>query len=136
MKQILFAFLLLLSFSCHAQKKGDNTFLFPPSVPIDRFKIVLFQNGYSIENNDTVYLSTDTKAVPKTSVIMKFIVAKTDTAIFLKGMVKPAVTLGNFQADFSVAYFGGMKGSQVRDSWNEANRIALLIDSSVRYLKQ
>ncbi|MEP6845612.1 MAG: hypothetical protein ABI861_06400 [Panacibacter sp.] len=134
---IIIMFLQIVSF---AQKKKDNTIVLLDDVTLSKIKTILFQNGYSIENNDSLYINTTPQQVAKTAAIVKFLIARTETAIYIKGLVKPVVDIQfgetKVSNDFSIIYYGGMKGSILKDSWNELQRISLLLSDNIKYIQQ
>lgn len=127
--------LLLIPFNSLAQKKGDNIIILH-NTNYKAIKSVLFQNNYIVENDDTSYINTASRQIPKTAAIVKLMFQITDTAVYLKGLLKPIITLVKGDYDFMPVNFRGAKGSQMRDSWNELNRIALILSKEVVYKKQ
>lgn len=121
------------------QKKGDNTIVVDTLVQSSRLKSILFQNGLTQINSDSFLIATSDKEMPRLS-YLKLNILKTDTAIYIKGMLRIpglAILFGNdIGKDYNPVAYYKAKGSYVRDAWDEMNRIALLFGSKVRYLKQ
>ncbi len=103
-------------------------------------KQVLFTKGYSINNIDTMFISTAEKTVEKSVMIIKLLIARINGNTYLKAQGKTSSTITLFgatvQDDFSPVEFRGMKGSPLMQAWNEMNKIAKELSDNVTYLKQ
>lgn len=137
MKNLLFV-LLIISGGIKGQTKGDNTIKLPYTA-YDSVKFALFKNGYNL-NSDTSYIITSEKPVSGTAIVMKLLIFRTKDATFIKGQIKPMVSLElsgtKTESEFSNLLFTGGKSSPIRKTWNEMDRIAKFISSQVNYLKQ
>lgn len=139
MKRILFIMLLLVTTNGMAQTKKDNVFILP-GLPLEKIKSVLFLNGYSIENNDTTYISTSSKEAGLSAMAVKLMFYRTDTATYLKALAKLTVSI-NFggvktEDDFAPLTFAGAKSSPNKRAWYEVDKIAKALSSNVTYAKQ
>jgi len=131
--------LLLIPAFCFSQNKGDNA-ISVPYASYNSIKSTLFNNGYTLINNDTVYLATSSKQVPNSAIALKMIIFRSDSLTYVKGLIKPTVTLQlygtNVDADFTDLTFKGSKNSPIRKVWNEMDKIAKQISPNVEYLNQ
>lgn len=139
MKIIILAMLLIPGYM-QAQKKGDNTIMIPRDVSMTQIKTVLFKAGYALIGEDTIFINTAEKQVPKSSILLKIMMARIDSVTYIKAQSRVSSTITVFgatvQDDYATLEFSGMKGSPVRDAWNEMDRIAKLISPEVSYIKQ
>lgn len=141
MKHILTILILFIATTvCNAQSKGDNTIVIDSTVNLNDVKTVLFQNGYMIQGTDSIFITTSSKEMSKDAVAVKLMLLKTDTALYVKGLFKPTLSLQIWgvktESDFEQLYFGGEKRSPFRKAWNEMDRIAKLLSSKIKYVKQ
>ena len=145
-KQLIFLLIFFnsLSICIFAQKKKDNTFVIPQYINMHEIKTVLFQNGYTFENSsDTSFLNTSSKKLPNSFISIKMSFAITDTALYIKGMVKSdkndpltVALIGKSDAEpdfMQVEYFKIFK-KQI--DWDEINRIAKILSPEVYYIRQ
>ncbi len=138
MKKLLIL-LLFTPFFCFSQSKGDNTINLS-YVEYDSVKFMLFKNGYNLNNNDSTYITTSPKTIKGTAIALKLLIYRTNNETFIKGLIKPVVSLEllgtKTDTEFSELYFGGGKNSPMRKTWNEMDRIAKLFSNNIGYLKQ
>jgi hypothetical protein len=109
MKTFLFS-LFLVPFATLCQIKKDNTLIGPP-VPFNVLKDVLFQNGYNLSNDDTIYITTKSKELKKYPVSIKFMILRTDSNTVVTGL------FSSNPADFSPLNYGSIRGSAYRREW-------------------
>lgn len=139
MKKLIFIAGLLISLTGMAQNKKDNTIILSGPVSMGDIKRVLFENGYSIIGNDTAYISTSAKGLPKYDIALKLMILKSDNTTQIKGLEKITLPGKLFENDeYESLYFGGMKGSFLRKAWEEMDKIAKQLSSnaSITYAKQ
>ena len=141
MKRLIFTAILLqimtLSF---CQKKGDNSIVIDTSISVTHLKMVLFKNGYTIGNSDTIFISTEPKQVNGATMV-KLDIARVDNTIILKGRTKMLVEiLPGVKQDYMEIFWVKPnfvnKGSLMDDSWKELEKISKLIGSKRVYQKQ
>lgn len=130
--------LLLIPVFGYSQKKGDNQIVIS-SQNYNKIKLVLFQNGYTLQNNDTVYLTTTSKELKKVSIALKFMILRSDSNTIIRGMIKPTISLQFYgtktESDFEPLVYKGAKGSPIRKAWEEMERIAQLLSNQIMYTK-
>lgn len=65
---------------------------------------------------------------------------KRDAGWVIKGFGKDNITahvlFSDMEVEYAQIYYGGMKGSSLRDLWDELDRIAKKIGTSLEYIKQ
>ncbi len=139
MRKLLLLTILLFPGLCFCQNKGDNTIKLPYANYI-MIKSILFKNGFSLTNSDTSFLTTSSKEMEHVSVAIKLMVERNDSSVFIKGLIKPTLSIQIYgvktESDFENLTFGGAKSSPLRKAWNEMERIAMLISPNFVYLKQ
>src|SRR4051812_38231379 len=125
--KFIIAYLLLAPALVFTQTKGDNTIVIPKIIATSELKTVLFKAGYSVIGADTMFLNTLEKEVPKTTVTMRIMVARIDSATYLKGQWKGSVVMKLFgvesENNFESVVFRGMKNSLYRQAWDELDRV-------------
>jgi hypothetical protein len=133
--------LILFSNICVAQQKGDNTIILP-KVPIDTVFKVLAKNGYAIVTSNEFQVITDLNPMKRNSSIkIKLVFYFADNHIELSGKTNDIITAslkGHNNSDLELMLIEnrGSKKSWMREVWDEMNRIATEISSSVHYLKK
>jgi hypothetical protein len=94
-------------------------------------------SGYGIQNKDIASgIINSTERGPKgTNVTVKIVGIVSDSTIILRGQFKYniAFSLGGVSSvpSYEDIRYGGMKGSPLRDAWNELDRIAAKIGNSI-----
>lgn len=139
--KLLISALLLFPSMCFSQKKRDNTIVIPYKVSIEKIKSILFKNSYNLDGNVSLFFITQGKSLSTSAVEIKLMFHRTDSATYIKGIFKSQVKISLFgkipaDNDFQEIFFGGMKRSQLRESWIEVDRIAKLIGLPVLYIKE
>ena len=132
--------LLLLVNTVFAQEKKDNAIIAGP-VSYNTIKSTMFDNGYTLENNDTTYISTTSKEIPKGNMSVKFMIKRLDsnTVITALGRYTIEINIGGIStgpADYERVDFRGMKGGPLKLAWAEMDRIAKLLSPLVTYAKR
>jgi hypothetical protein len=127
--------LLLLPAITFAQKKGDSKIIID-AVSIDKISLILFENGYTIDGKDekNKFLSTKTKDIGSIGVRIR--IMQKESAMIISGEVVDRalmIMLNSREPIYTPIKFGGMKGSTVRDSWNEIAKVAKLLGHVIRY---
>ncbi|MEP6927825.1 MAG: hypothetical protein ABI834_09325 [Ginsengibacter sp.] len=130
MKKLLLI-LFLLPLITQAQNKKDNTFILSP-VSYAAIKSVLFQNGYTLINDDTILITTTSKEMSRIPVALRFMINRTGDQTILKAQWKVTTDPG----DFAELHYGGIKGNWSMKGWWETDRIAKLLSPDVTYAKQ
>lgn len=138
-KIIITIFTVSIFTNIYGQAKRDNTIIIDTVISLQNLKLLLFQNGYNYEGTDTLFITTSAKQI-NGAVVMKLNIARIDTSIILKAQRKvlvEGVLWGNtIKEEFSPVFMWKIKGSIETDCWLELNKIAMLIGSKRRYLKQ
>jgi hypothetical protein len=133
-----FIILICLPFFATAQNKKDNAIIIHENLSPQKITEVLFENGYSLNKTDSNFISTDTRQTK--SISIKMSLQKRDSTWILKGWGKLTVEvnlgLATTYSDYEVIYYGGMKGSALRESWNELDKIATALSDKIEYIKQ
>jgi len=132
--QVTLALLLVPAFS-FGQKKGDTKIVID-TVSFDKISVVLFENGYTVDNKDEKlkFLSTKTKDIGSIGVRIR--IMQKDSTLIISGEVVDRALMIVLKSNEPIYYniqFGGMKGSTRRDSWNEIVRVSKLLAPIVRY---
>lgn len=132
--------LFIITSNGYSQTKGDNTIIIPKDISSMEIKGWLFNNGYSINNIDTLFISTAEKTVDRSAMIIKLMIARMNGNTYLKAQGRTSSTItvygATVQDDFSPVEFRGAKSSPNMQAWNELNRIVKAISDSVIYVKQ
>lgn len=118
-KKLIYFLVLLYGPGAFCQSKFDNSILIIGKIPYSKIREAFFKNGFVPENADTSYIITNAKELRKWPASLKIIVARNDSSILLKGLLK-----GSFSSEFSELVYRGKKGSQIMDSWSELEKIA------------
>ncbi len=138
-KVILTVVSLLFYFSLVAQKKGDNTIIIDTVRTISDIKLVLFNNGYNVENSDTLFLTTTAKQM-KTTSVLRLMIARVNNNIIIKGQRKLQVELVLFgttiKEDFMPVEYSKSKNNLNHEWFEEMNKIANGLGGKITYLKQ
>jgi len=138
MKHLLL-FVLLFPLFVSAQKKLDNTIIVDTVRTIKEVKQILFNNGYSVEGNDTSFFVTSAKQM-KTASVLRLMFAKGDSTIIIKGQYKLQVELSLFGVpttnDFEMVENRLDKHNINYEYFAEMNKIAKQLGSKITYLKQ
>lgn len=136
---------LLIPALSYAQQKKDSKIIVKVSDTTSLYNNIirqLYQRGYIVEQKDEQngFIATKEKTLPNdatTSVIIKAIVDSGN--ITLTGEVADNVTMSiggaKLQRRFTPIYYGGMKGSSLRNSWNELNAIASQFGREITYAR-
>lgn len=107
---------------------------------MEAIKKTLFLNGYSLISNDSTYISTTSKEIDKAAISVKFMILKSDSITYLKGLIKSTLELElggvTLKDDYSRLSFIGEKNSPLRRAWNEMDMIAKLLSPTITYSKQ
>ncbi len=139
MKYITLLYLLLICSICKAQKKLDNTIVVDTVRTIKEIKQILFNNGYTVEGNDTSFFVTTPKQM-KSAAVLRLMFARTDTAIIIKGQYKLQVEMVLFNTpiknDFEPVEYRLSKQNLNYEYFMEMIKIAKLLGSKISYLKQ
>ena len=139
---LMVVYLLIVSTS-FCQKKKDNTIVIDTSLSFASLRMILFQNGYTVPNADSIFISTEPKQVNGV-IMVKLNFARTDSSIILKGQMKGLVEMqvlgSTLKEDFQQIYFTKENvltyGSLMIDAWKELDKIAKILGSKRHYLKQ
>lgn len=134
---------LLLVNSLSAQEKKDTKIVVQnDSANFNMILKILYWESYIVEQKDSVngFIATKERAIQKDgsiSIIIKLFIQ--NGFVTLTGEVASNVTI-NFtyaktERSFQNIYYGGMKGSPLRNAWNEMDRIAHMMGRNVRYSK-
>lgn len=142
-KLILTAILLQIVTVSFCQKKDDDTIIIDTAISLNSLKMILFKNGYTVGNSDSMFFFTEPKQINGATMV-KLDVVRIDTTIILKGRVKSLVEMqlwGNtIKEDFmQIRWLKPnlmRKGSMLVDGWNEMEKIAKLFGSKRSYQKQ
>ena len=130
--------MVVLWLGSYGQKKRDNTILVDTSMSIQRLKMILFNNGYTVANSDTQFIVTQEKTVTG-AVTMRIQAAITDTGIILKAQQKMLVEMVLFGSpiknDFEPVFAWYIKSSPYSDTWKELDRISKEMGSKRRFYK-
>lgn len=139
MKTTIALLIMLIPIFGIAQHKKDNVIIVPKT-GFSIVKTILFREGYTLLNTDTVLLVTSEKVVPDNNAAIRFMIEMKDSTIEIKGNFKMPILNGMnliyTGVPYDDVYYGGMKGSAIRNSWNEMDRIAKLISPNVVYIKK
>lgn len=129
---------ILISTTVFSQKKNDNTIVIDTAVSMDAIKMILFNNGYTIESADNKFLQTHPKTVTG-AVAIKLNIAITDTGIVLKAQQKiliEMVIMGSpVKNEFQPVFMWKIKSSPYHDSWKEMDRVGSVLGEKRRYYK-
>ena len=121
-----------------SQNKKDNAIIIHENIPTEKINDILFSNGYIVSKSDSNFITTEAKEIKGVSI--KFAISRKDSIMILKGWQKPLMSIQIYgvksEYDFDVIYFAGMKGSILRNSWNEFDRMAKEISDKIEYTKQ
>lgn len=133
--------MLLLPIVMQAQKKGDNKIFAKTPISMTNLKSILFDNGYSVINDDTIFISTTAKEL-KGPTIVKMMFVRTDSGVYVKGLKKPAQSVELWgvktESDFEMINYipsVGLGSKSVKEPFNEIDRIAKIISDTVVYSK-
>lgn len=91
-KLILTAILLQIVTVSFCQKKDDDTIIIDTAISLNSLKMILFKNGYTVGNSDSMFFFTEPKQINGATMI-KLDVVRIDTTIILKGRVKSLVEM-------------------------------------------
>jgi hypothetical protein len=139
--------LILLLAPClsFGQQKKDNKIIVTVSDTANLFNRViktLYAAGYivDVKDEENNFLSTKEKSLPKdasTSVIIKAFINSNIVTFSGEGASNVTFSLGGAKAErtFTGIYYGGMKGSSLRNSWNELDAIAKQLGGIITYSK-
>lgn len=145
MKPILFCLFLICTFAASSQEKKDTKIIVSLEDTTDVLNKItkrLYQQDYVVDKKDTEngYISTKEKALKKdasTSVFLKFFVD--GNRLIISGEVASNVTLslGGAKAErtFVPIGFYGMKGSSMKNAWNEMESIAKQFGNKITFSK-
>ena len=139
---LMVVYLLIVSTS-FCQKKKDNTIVMDTSLSFASLRMILFQNGYTVPNADSIFISTEPKQVNGV-IMVKLNFARTDSSIILKGQMKGLVEMqvlgSTLKEDLQQIYFTKENvltyGTLMIDAWKELDKIAKILGSKRHYLKQ
>lgn len=144
MKTIIYlTFFVLVFVKSEAQEKKDSKIVVQnDSASFNMILKILYWESYIVEQKDSVngFIATKEKSLPKdpsVSIILKLFIQS--GFITVTGESANNVTIGltyaKAERTFQGIYFGGMKGSPVRNAWNEMDRIAHMMGKNIRYSK-
>lgn len=143
MKTLLFASLFLICTSANAQTKKDSKIIVTVADTANLFNTVvskLFEKGFTILQKDESLglIATGEKSIKSAASIKLKAIVK-DSTITLFGEVANDVTVeiwgAKLERTFAQIYFGGMKGSDMRNGWNEMDSIAHEFGNKISYSK-
>jgi hypothetical protein len=122
----------------YSQKKKDNVIIVHDHISPVKIKSVLFDNGYMVNNNDSILITTEGKNFGGYS--LKIGVKINDSTTTIKGWAKSDFTtiLLNVPVnqEYEPIYYGGMKGSLLKACWSEIDKIAKALSDKIEYAKQ
>jgi hypothetical protein len=122
-----------------AQNKNDNTIVLPV-VSFNTIKSVLFDNGYSLLNEDTIFITSTSKETKLLPFSLRFMINRSGQQTYLKALYRKTIDISlmgeTTNPDFTELDFSGMKNSPYRRAWDEVDRIAKQISTNVSYTKR
>jgi len=119
MKWLTLFFLILSNAKVFAQNKGDNTILVLGKLTYSQIQSKLFDNGFVLTGNDTMFLKTNAKSTGYAN--MYLILKRSDSTLSFKGYMD--MTIDGFNIGSTVVENKGMKGSPIRNSFNEMVKV-------------
>ncbi len=140
---ILTAILLQIMTASSCQKKEDNTIIIDTAISLNSLKMILFKNGYTLSNSDSLFISTEPKQVNGATMV-KLDILRIDSTIILKGRLKSLVEMQLGGVTIKEDYMQirwvkpniMRKGSIMVEAWNEMEKIAKILGSKRSYQKQ
>jgi len=143
MKTLILIILCLIFVKLDAQEKKDTKIIIQnDSANFNMILKMLYWESYIVDQKDSVngFIATKERSLPKdgsVSIILKLFIQ--NGYVTVTGEVASNVTIGLTYAKeekhFTDISYGGMKGSGMRNAWNEMNRIAHMMGSNLRYSK-
>lgn len=143
MKTLFFICLFLVCTLCHAQEKKDTKIIVTVTDTSSLFNRVitgLFEKGFTIvqKDRDLGLIATEERPI-KNSASIKLKAQIKDSTISFFGEVANDVTISlggvKMERTFERIYYGGMKGSDLRNAWNEMLSIAKQFGTEIKYSK-
>lgn len=135
-KLLLFATLLHFTALLFSQNKGDNAILIPAQAVIaEKITGALLSSGYPIDKANASYFLTQA-ITKKGSTSIKFSVLLKDSVYVMQGWFNSNMTLYGVTLGFQPIEFKGMKGSAMKDAWNEMATVARKINENITFIKQ
>lgn len=134
-----FLTLLYLGMSVSAQTKKDTKITVrvqDTTGVFNKITMLLYERGYNIQRKDEALkvISTDEKSWGSASAKYRFIIK--DSSVVISGDVASNISLAlGVDRHFQPIFFGGMKGSDLRTSWNEMLALAKKIGEDISYSK-
>lgn len=122
-----------------AQVKNDTKITVPvnDTSMFNKVCLILYEKGYTLKQKDKElgFIATDDRAINGTTLRLKFLVKD---SVVITGDVynemAAALARGRYadkaikdESYYTPIRFAGMKGSGLKDAWNEMNKIANLI---------
>lgn len=136
MKKTIFFLLLITPIISFSQKKLDNTIIIHEVLPAQKIKSILFLNGYTFNNTDTIYINTEQKLINGGAMAIKLSIAIMDSVIYIKGFCR--ATAENFfgkDEDFKIVDYSKLFGKTL-PTWKEVDKIAKELSDKITYTKQ
>lgn len=134
---ILLAIAVICPSLIYGQVKGDNTFTINTPISLIKIKTVLFENGYSLVDTDTSFLTTSSKELKKYAWSVKMMLLRTDSSVIIKALSKSNNDVPLFGittvSDFEPLVYVKSKASILRDCWAEVDKIAHALSPNVIY---
>jgi hypothetical protein len=140
-KALILIFLSGFSFLLHAQspKKKDTKIIVTTSDTsnlISRISVALFEKGYNPDYKDEKAGIVISKEKDFGTYSVRIRVLIKDSIITFSGQGRFYTLLkGDKDEDFNEIYFGGMKGSDIRNAWDQVESIARQFGAISRYSK-
>lgn len=135
----LITILLFIPIGLKAQKKSDNTIVVDTTRTIQEIKIILFNNGYAIDGNDTTVFVTTPKQM-KWASVMRIMIARTNNSIIIKGQYKEQIETSftglTVKREFEPIDYRPSKQNLFNTLFLEMATIAKAMGSKITYLKQ
>lgn len=137
MKRILFliAFIPALSF---AQEKGDNAILISANeITEEKIMSALLSSGYPVDKSAKDYFTTQ-PVKKKGSSSIKFSVYRKDSSSYIMQGWFNITNLYYYGSGggFQQITFKGLKGSAMKQAWQEMDLVAKKINEAVTYTRQ
>lgn len=141
MKIIFILALSVCALLAHAQKPPKKSSKIVVSADtagvFNKIVLSLYDLGYTIESRDDVnkFVLSGEKEFGSYSIKMKALVK--DSSIVFSGFMASNVSISIYGAKteraFGSVYFGGMKGSPLRDAWEKLENFALSFGATISY---
>lgn len=126
--------LFLIPLLSSAQQKKDSKITISAKDTVDVFNNAVktfYQQGYIVDQKDEAngFFATKERSLKNdasTSVIFKVLVSGNEITITGEAVSNVTLSFGGVKAEktFTPIYFGGMKGSSLRNAWDEMDKMA------------